>query len=82
MTQRDFNRQVARATGEFISTIANMGFVPLTARPVEIERRPLIVDWDQLHNSRESYFPSACAAAQCCGMTLFFTTISIKEITD
>jgi hypothetical protein len=57
MTQHDLNREVARATGESISTINNMGFVPLTARPVEIDRRPLMVDWDQLHSRRESYFP-------------------------
>jgi hypothetical protein len=57
MTQHDLNREVARATGESIRTINSMGFVPLTAKPIEIERRPLMVDWDQLHNRCESYFP-------------------------
>ncbi len=57
MTQRDINRAVARATGESIRTINNMGFVPLTAGPVEHERRPLVVDWDELHSQRESCFP-------------------------
>ncbi len=55
MTQHDINRAVARATGESLRTINNMGFVPLTARPVEYERRPLVVNWDQLHAQRESY---------------------------
>ncbi len=57
MTQRDINRAVARATGESVRTINNMGFVPLTAGPVEHERRPLVIDWDRLHTQRESYFP-------------------------
>ena len=55
MTQRDFNRAVAQATGESIRTINNMGFVPLTAYPVE--REPLVVDWDELDDHRSSVFP-------------------------
>ena len=50
MTQNDLNRAVARATGETVGTIAEMGFVPLTAIP--IEREPLVVDWDELAASR------------------------------
>jgi hypothetical protein len=44
MTQRDLNRAVARATGETVGEIAQMGFVPLTLMPVE--REPQAIDWD------------------------------------
>ena len=44
MTQSELNRMVARATGENITTISGMGFVPLT--PVPYEREPRTVDWD------------------------------------
>ena len=37
MNQRQLNREVARATGESVSTIASLGFVPLTGGPVEHE---------------------------------------------
>ena len=50
MTQAELNRQVARATGESVDTIAHMGFVILTSRP--FEREPLTVDWDQLDADR------------------------------
>ena len=50
MTQRDLNRAVAHATGESLSTIASIGFVPLTAGPVE--REPLVLDWDELDEDR------------------------------
>jgi hypothetical protein len=46
MLQRELDRAVARATGESVSVIAQMGFVPLTEPPVE--REPLVVDWDAL----------------------------------
>ena len=55
MTQAELNRAVARATGETVSTIAAMGFVPLTHIP--IEREPLVVDWDELDAQRVSVFP-------------------------
>jgi len=55
MTQRDFNLAIARATGESLRTIANLGFVPLTAYPVE--RQPLTVDWDEIDEHRSSVFP-------------------------
>ena len=50
MTQAELNRAVSKATGETVGTIAEMGFVPLTAIP--IEREPLVVDWDELAASR------------------------------
>ena len=45
MSQHDLNREISRATGESLSTIAGMGFVELT--PFPIEREPLVVDWDE-----------------------------------
>ena len=54
MTQADLNRQVARATGESVKTIAERGFVPLTSVPVE--REPQTVDWDQLDAERRVGF--------------------------
>ena len=44
MTQSELNRMVAQATGENISTISGMGFVPLT--PIPFERESRTVDWD------------------------------------
>jgi hypothetical protein len=55
MTQSELNRAVARATGESLSTIAQMGFVPLTSVP--LEREPLVVDWDELDAKRVGYLP-------------------------
>jgi hypothetical protein len=52
MTQRELNRAVAHATGESMSTVASLGFVPLTVGPVE--REPLVVDWDELDESCHS----------------------------
>ena len=46
MTQTELNRAVAHTTGETVSAIAEMGFVPLT--PIPIEREPTFVDWDEL----------------------------------
>ena len=53
MTQRDLDRQVARATGETVSTIRSMGF-GLMEIP---ESEPLIVDWDELDQQRVSVVP-------------------------
>ncbi len=50
MNPRTLNRAVAQATGESVSTIASLGFVPLTVGPVE--REPLVVDWDQVDEDR------------------------------
>ena len=55
MTQNDLNRAVAAATGETVSTIAAMGFVPLASVPVE--REPLVVDWDRADDDRMTVFP-------------------------
>ena len=47
MTQTRLNRAVADATGEDAATIARLGFVILTRHPVERERQPLVIDWDE-----------------------------------
>ncbi len=50
MTRTEFHRQIARATGEDLSTICRRGFAPLTRGPVEFEpedyRPPQTIDWD------------------------------------
>ena len=45
MNQRELNREVARKTGETVSTIAALGFIPLTNKPYE--REPLTIDGDE-----------------------------------
>ena len=50
MRQNDLNRAVARKTGESVSLIASLGFVPLTSPPRE--REPLTVDWDRADADR------------------------------
>ena len=57
MTQAEMNREVATATGESVSTISNMGFVPLTPVPYERDREPLTVDWDRLEQQRAVLHP-------------------------
>jgi hypothetical protein len=52
MTQKELNRAVAQATGESVRTIADLGFVQLTA--ISIEREPLIFDWDSQNAERIS----------------------------
>ncbi|REJ74270.1 MAG: hypothetical protein DWQ34_23930 [Planctomycetota bacterium] len=50
MTQSDLNRAVAHATGETVTTIRELGFVPLMPIPYEHEadvREPLAIDWDE-----------------------------------
>ncbi|MBM4092704.1 MAG: hypothetical protein FJ276_25340 [Planctomycetes bacterium] len=54
MTQAELNRQVARATGESVETIARMGFVLLNDGPVEPE--PLDGDCDPLEADRHIRF--------------------------
>ena len=64
MSQAELNRQVARATGESVRTIAQQGFVPLTLKPVE--REPLTVDWDVAQAERHvEFFPQSypCSTA-------------------
>ena len=50
MTQAELNRAIARATGESVSVIAGMGFVPLSDLPYEQE--PRTVDWEECDGSR------------------------------
>ena len=57
MTQADLNREIARTTGESTRTIGQMGFVPLTRYPVETEREPLVIDWDEMPDRRYSLLP-------------------------
>jgi hypothetical protein len=58
MTQNELNRAVARATGETVSTIDSLGFVPLTSVPREREPEEYAVDWDALDAERRlSVFP-------------------------
>ena len=57
MTQAEIDRAVAEATGEDRRTIAHMGFVELTHGPVERDREPLVVDWDDVEASRDVLHP-------------------------
>ena len=57
MTQAELNREVAFATGESMSTVRHMGFVPLTPFPYERDRDPLVVDWDELEQQRAILHP-------------------------
>jgi hypothetical protein len=54
MTQNELNRAVARATGESVSVISGMGFVPLTSVPRE--REPRTIDWDEVQQGRRIAF--------------------------
>lgn len=53
MSQAQLYRAVARATGEDLATISRLGFVVLTRRPVEQDRKPLVIDWDE-HDAARS----------------------------
>jgi hypothetical protein len=57
MTQAELDCEVARVTGENSATIAHIGFVPLTRRPVEVEREPLVIDWDEQIERRYTLLP-------------------------
>ena len=50
MTQHQLERELARLTGETITTIRHRGF-GLVEPP---EREPLVVDWDELEEERLS----------------------------
>ena len=52
MTQRELNRAISRVTGETVSEIASIGFVPLTVFPHERDPEDMIVDWDQFDLER------------------------------
>ncbi len=57
MTQAELNREVASATGESMSTVRQMGFVPLMPVPYERDRDPLVVDWDEIEQQRAILYP-------------------------
>ena len=50
MTQRDLNRAVARATGESVDMIEQMGFGPLDDSSDELG--PHTIDWDADDDAR------------------------------
>jgi hypothetical protein len=54
MTEVQFPRAVARATGETVRTIADFGFSPVQD---EYDREPLTVDWDELAAQRYRVLP-------------------------
>ena len=49
MKERDLYRQISKATGESMRTIAALGFTSLEPLPFEQEPQ---VDWDDLNNER------------------------------
>ena len=53
MTKRDFESELARATGESKSTLRNRGF-GLVYPP---DTAPMMVDWDELDSERLGIFP-------------------------
>ncbi len=57
MTQRQFEREVASATGESVDTIRRRGFSLFELEYPE----PLVVDWDELDAQRLSVFPAQFA---------------------
>ena len=57
MNQRELNREVAKATGETVATIDQLGFVLLEAIPYEQDRDPLVVDWEELEQKRMMLHP-------------------------
>ena len=59
MKQRELNREVAKATGETVATIDQLGFVPLEPIPYERDREPLVVDWEELEQERMRLHPCA-----------------------
>ena len=54
MTQAQLECELARATGESLSTIRSRGFS--IVEPPEL--KPLVVDWDVLDAKRVAVFPS------------------------
>lgn len=54
MTQAELNREVAAATGETVSLVAQMGFSPLTPIPFERDSDP---DWDEIEQQRLILYP-------------------------
>ena len=58
MTQLQFEREVASATGESINTIRHRGFTLLEPEHAE----PLFVYWDEVDVERLGIFPARLAA--------------------
>ena len=56
MSQAQLNHAVAEVTGEDPATIARLGFVVLTRGPVEQDREPLVIDWDEHEAARSKAF--------------------------
>ena len=52
MTSRQLLQAVARATGDDLATIRQMGFQPLRRTPFERDPEGYSVDWDELDQSR------------------------------
>ena len=62
MTQAELNRAVAQATGEPVSTVAQMGFsvadpFHVAFDPEALDRPPHVVDWDEVDAQRCALFP-------------------------
>ena len=60
MTQACLDRAVARATGEDLSTIKQMGFSAIDPAQADFDNEPAvpqIVDWDELDRQRTVLFP-------------------------
>ena len=60
MTQQDLERELARHTGDSLSTIRRHGFS--LVEPPELE--PLAVDWDQLDAERVRMLPAKRGRSQ------------------
>jgi hypothetical protein len=59
MTQRELNRAIARATGESVSVISSMGFVPLSQRLPECKSQTVNWGRGRRRPKRFSPIPSA-----------------------
>ena len=53
MTQHDLDREVARATGETVTTIRRLGFSIIETD----EPEPHMVDWEEMDDQRVGLFP-------------------------
>ena len=50
--QSDLDRQVAKATGDSVASVQELGFVPLTSFPHERDPEEAFLDWDALDLER------------------------------
>ena len=53
MTHAQMERELARATGESVSTLRSLGFQPVETPDPE----PLTVDWEAIDQERLAIFP-------------------------